>query len=506
MPRLREIPRALGEQVLDATRVLFPWVSTGISSIRGWSGWRFGLHFWPTSHPALEGTVVNYDYCRQLYMNSGQNALGASFAKPIVDLQVAFMGLPRAATDNEAETEFLNECLQDFWADEIQQLFRDGMRDSKVVVKLLRPDIFDPLMTVDEAEHGVLEIIPPDLVEFERNPRNKKIIERAVIRRRMLFVTNKGSVSQGIDPTTEEHDVLEIIDRQRYSFYDQNEDKFLDELGAANSWGFVPLLEAYNEYDAALQGGISEFETVIPFINAFHDVLTQSLQAHSYHSTPKVVLKLHDITPFVKNNFPEAVDPATGQITPRGQISWQGREILFVATDEEITFLEARSILGDSKVLLEFLIDCIFIASQTPEWAFMRVDSGSANSDRNAQTVPFVKKVNRKRKNFQKPVQELCKMILASRDLVPTRPRISWEAIRVDDQVVQMQAFQQLVMGLEVARQRGEISDETYQSMLRQFLPVMGSNASEKSEPDPTPQISQGRPVPVQGGPQGRNE
>jgi hypothetical protein len=65
-------------------------------------------------------------------------------------------------------------------------------------------------------------------------------------------------------------------------------------------------------------------------------------------------------------------------------------------------FLEAQSVLGDTKTLLEFLIDCICIASQTPEWAFMRVDSGSANSDRNAQTVPFVKKIERKRRNFAK--------------------------------------------------------------------------------------------------------
>jgi hypothetical protein len=262
----------------------------------------------------------------------------------------------------------------------------------------------------------------------------------------------------------------------------------------------VPLLEIYNEWDGSLQGGVSDFETVIPFINAFNEALSQALTAHRYHSTPKIVMKLHDITPFIKNNFPEAVDQETGQIIPRGEISWQGREILFVSTDEDITFLEATSILGDSKVLLEFLIDCICIASQTPEWAFMRVDSGSANSDRNAQTVPFIKKVERKRRNFQKPIQELCKMILASRDLIPTRPTISWDAIRVDDQMVHMQAFQQLVMGLEVARGRGEISDATYQNMLRQFLPVMGANQSETSEPDPAPQPA------IAGGPQGRNE
>jgi len=499
MAKLTEIPRIVGEQFADFSRTLLPWFSW--TSVRGmWSGVRFGLRFWPAPHPAMENTQVNYDYCRELYYTTGQAPYGSGFAKPIVDLQAAFIGIPRASTDNEAETDFLNECLSDFWSDELQQLLRDTMRDSKVVVKLTRPDLFDPLMTVDEAEHGVLEVIPPELVDIERNPTNKRIIERAVIHRKMLFVTEPGSVAQGQDPITEQHEVLEIITRERYTFFDQTTSEWLENYAAANPWNFVPLLEIFNEFDGSLQGGISEFETVIPFINAFNDALSQALQAHRYHSTPKIVMKLHDITPFIKNNFPEAVDPETGAILPRGEISWQGREILFVSTDEEISFLEAKSILGDSKTLLEFLIDCICIASQTPEWAFMRVDSGSANSDRNAQTVPFIKKVERKRRNFQKPVQELCKMVLASRDLIPTRPKISWEVVRVDDQFIQMQAFQQLVMGMEVARGRGEISDATYQNMLREFLPVMGTNQQESSEPDPVAQPA------ITGGPQGKNE
>jgi len=514
MPKLSEIPRIVGEQVTDFSREI--WSVLNFSGVRGWFSWsRIGLKFWPTGHPALERTQVNYDYCRSLYYTSGDNAYGASFAKPIVDLQVGLVGTPIATTPDETVTEFLNECLSDFWTDEIQQILRDSLRDSKVVVKLCRPDLFDPLMTVDESEHGHLELLPPERVQIERDPSNKRVITRATIHHRMLFTTDEGSIQNGQDPITEEHDVLEVIDRTSYQFFDQTTNTMLTNFNADNTWGFVPLLEVWNEWDSSLQGGISEFETVIPFINAFNDALAQALQAHRYHSTPKVVMKLHDVTPFIKNNFPEAVDPDSGQIRARGEISWQGREILFVQVDEGIEFLEATSILGDSKVLLEFLIDCISIASQTPEWAFMRVDSGSANSDRNAQTVPMLKKVERKRKNYQKPVQELCKMILASRDMIPTRPTITWEVVRTDDQVIQMQSFQQMVMGLEVARQRGEISDETYQNMLRQFLPVMGSNKQEFTPPPPDPQLQlppggpgspQATKTPIQGGPQGKNE
>jgi hypothetical protein len=65
-------------------------------------------------------------------------------------------------------------------------------------------------------------------------------------------------------------------------------------------------------------------------------------------------------------------------------------------------------------------------------------------------------------------------------------------------------------MGLEVARQRGEISDETYQNMLRRFLPQMGTNAAEFNPPPELPALGPGQPAnqppPIRGGPQGRNE
>lgn len=487
MNRISNFMTTASEQMLGW--IQWPWVT--FSDLRGkWTGQKFGLRFWPATHPAAEGTEINYDLCRSLYRNDSEMALGSAFAKPIVDLQVAFVGLPTVSMSSEATANFLNECIHKFWQNEIQQMFRDSMRDSKVIVRLSRPDVLDPLMTLDEAEHFTIECLPPERVDIERNVANKRIIERAAIHHRMVFIVDEGSISDGRDPRVEEHDVLEIITRERYSFYDQNEDRFLDNLAAANRWGFVPILEVFNEWDSSMQSGSSDFETVIPFMRAFHDVLTQGLQAHAYHSTPKITMKLMDIAPFIKNNFPEVVDPETGGIKPNGEISWRGREILFIQEGEEISFLEAKSVLGDTKVLLEFLIDCICIASQTPEWAFMRVDSGSANSDRNAQTVPFVKKIDRKRLNFTKPLQELCKMALAASDVIPERPGLSWGMIRADDQVVFMQAFQQLVMGLEVARSRGEISDETYQNMVRQFLPVMGSNSSERSEPD-QPQIPQ---------------
>jgi hypothetical protein len=504
MTRTTEIIHNAAEQFGDVTRSFFPWWSS-ISGIRGlWSGQRLGLSFWPKPHPATEGSEVNYDALRSIYRNDGEMALGTGFAKPIVDLQTAFMGLPTASTGSERTDEFLNASITEFWADEIQQMIRDTIRDSKTIVRMHKPDVLDPLMTLEEAEQCSLEIIVPERVDIERNARNKRIIERAVVRHKMVFVIEEGSITDKRDPRIEEHEVLEYITREKFAFFDQTDNVWLDSLGASNRWGFVPLLEVFNEWDSAMQGGQSDLETVIPFMRAFHDVVTQGLQAHGYHSTPKIVMNLADIMPFIKNNFPELIDETTGEVKQHAEMTWRGREIIFLQTDDEVSFLEAESILGDTKLLLEFLIDCICIASQTPEWAFMRVDSGSANSDRNAQTVPFIKKVERKRINFTKPIQDLCKMAMVIQDVIPVRPKLTWDVVRPDDQIVLMQAFQQLVMGLEVAASRGEISDETYRKAIREFLPMMKAAGIEAADAkrNVVPQLPpapQDQPTPVVG-------
>jgi hypothetical protein len=472
------ILRKVGEQVTDLTRYIFP-ARIG-NSIRSWLPRAFTFSFWSDRRPT--SSQVNYTFTRELYRNEGSMNLGSGFAKPMIDLQVGFIGIPVASTEDESMNDFLNECLNNFWVDEIQQMFRDSIRDSKTIVRIQRPDILDPLMTLDEAEHCALEIIPPELVDIERDIRNKRVITRAVIRHTFLFVKDEGNPATGTDPTTEEHDVLEIITQQDYRFYDQTDDKWLTNMASSNPDGFVPLLEVFNEWDSALQSGQSDFESVIPFMQAFHDVLKQGLTAHKYHSTPKVVMKLTDVAPFIKNNFPEAVDSQTGEIMPHAEISWRGREILFLQQNDEMQFLEANSVLGDTNTLLEFLIDCICVASQTPEWAFLRVTSGTANSDRNAQTVPFLKKIDRKRRGFQKPIQDILKMALVMSNEIPVRAKLSWEMARVDDLVVEAQAFQQLVMGLEVAVDRGEISEETYMKMLKQFLPAMKSTTQERKD------------------------
>lgn len=138
----------------------------------------------------------------------------------------------------------------------------------------------------------------------------------------------------------------------------------------------------------------------------------------------------------------------------------------------------------------------------------MRVEAGSASSDRNAQTVPLIKKIDRKRINFTAPIQELCKMALViGLDAIPVKAQLTWGTIRADDEVVQMQSFQQLVASLEIAHQSGQITDETYLAMIRRFVPAAkgtrqeltaAKRQQEARAPEIQPQLGFGQ--------QGRNE
>jgi hypothetical protein len=462
------------------------FMSSSLGSFFPFSGIRSAFRvigrnpFWPKGHPRSEGTIVNYDLCRQMYRNSGEDGYGSAFAKPIIDLQVAFLGIPTVRLDDDNLEEHLNECLTDYWAADLQEMFKAAMRDSKVILRLRQPDILDPLMTLEEATHYQIECIAPERVEIQYSMRNKSVIEQVKIEHRMIIVVKEGDVETGLQAVEEEHDVVEVITRDSYRFFDKNTNTWMDDMRARNSWGFVPIMEVWNEWDSAIQGGQSDFESVIPFIKAFHDVVAQGLQAHRYHSTPKIKMKVEDVALFIKNNFASVWDETTGTVKDGASVDWSGREILFFNSQEDAEFLEAESVLGDTKTLADFLIDCIAIASQTPEWAFMRVDAGSANSDRNAQTVPFLRKIARKRINFQKAVQQLCKMALAAYGEIPYRAHVVWDQIRPDDRLVLAQAFQQMIMGLEVAAQRGEISDETYRETIREFLDRMHGDAYEE--------------------------
>jgi len=424
-------------------------------------------------------TRVDWDLARSLYRNDNPDYnLGAGFVKPIINLRVEYMDMPYVTSDDGNRDTFLNEAIHDHWVESLQQMFTGALRDSKAVIRFRQPRLDNPLFTEDDRIHGRVETVPPELVDITYDPSDPDLIERAVFTH-FIWIDERtdAEVLAGTLPRGSEHEVLEVVTQDDYRFSDKTDDKELVSWKTTNPWKFVPVWTAYNEYDTSIGGGQSDIESVLPFIKAFHDVLTQALQSHKYHSVPKAKFKLKDVTTFLVNNYPEVLDPDTGLVKAGASITWSGKEIFFFNTEEDADFIEATSVLGDSKTLLDFLIDCIAIASETPKWALLKMDAANPND---ASVKTFEKMIERKRKMFNLPIIMLCKMALAARGQSPVTVRVTWPTVNVDTLVSKGQAIQQIVMALDVAAQHEWIADPTVIQILSTMFPEISDSDTEK--------------------------
>lgn len=440
--------------------------------------------FWPTT-PSYVGTKISYDLTRQLYRNDNKTAsLGAGFARRIINSTVDFMELPRAASGDEIVDEFLNKCIGVYWRGEIQQMLRDACRDADTVVRVKRHDPNNKLVSAEEWESCYLEIIPPERcgIYYKQNG-DKWEIEIAYVRHETDEII-QSAIDSGrslMQPQVRQHVIIEEITPERFRYWDETEGKWLDELEQANAWGFVNLVEVHNEYDSALEGGQSDFESCLPFIMAFHDVMGQSLIAHKAHSIPKAKFKVHDMTQFIANNWPDSFDhdefgqPVLSSFS--GNISWKGTEVFFMEAEEDAEYMEVKSALGDSKTLLDFLLVCIAISSETPKSILM--DQTAQDAD---EMIPFSKKINRKRGFFTDPIQRICKMVLSINLMEPVKVPLTWDEITPDIALKKAQVLQQDVMSLEVAATRQVVSDRTMREHLRSSIPSMKSPQQEAQD------------------------
>ncbi len=443
----------------------------------------FRRTFWPTTS-TYAGTKISYESTRSLYRNDDKKVnLGSGICRRIINSSMDYIGIPRSSTGDEIVDEFLDNCLQNYWSNVILEMYRNACRDADTVVRVRRDDMDDPLVSADEWESCYLEIVDPEKCVIYYELGNKRRIEKAYIRHTVEEILEPAQISgRAITlPQVREHQIIEEITTTAYRYYDETEGIWRDELERPNSWGFVPLREVHNEYDSSLEGGQSDYEAPMPFIFALHDVMSQTLMAHKAHSIPKAKFKVNDMLSFLANNWPDAFEmdannrPIPG--TFNGNISWKGTEILFMESEEDAEFLEAKSVLGDSKTLMEFIINCIAITSEIPHVVLMNSITG-VNADVDDMS-PFVKKIHRKREFFGEDIQAICKMVLAINHMEPTKIPLAWIDLTPELALTKAQALQQDVMSLEVLATREVISDQTVRSTLRSRIPAMKSSTEE---------------------------
>lgn len=467
MPRVRQW---IGEFVgsLDVSRSL--WFTNSVSALRTF----FQRPYF--KRPAMDQTTVDYDLARALYRNDNPDYnLGAGFVRPIINLAVEYIGLPGVSSDDADTDKFLGECLER-WHVKLQEALRIIIRDSKCVIRYYQPNVTNKLMTEDDRRFGMVKVLLAEEVDLSFNPTDPDLVDRAVVTHFIEFdERTTEEVVIGTAPRMKVHEILEIVTPDAYRFFDKTVAKELESWRARNTWGFVPFWPGYNEYAEDLSGGISDIEPVLPFIQAFHEVFTDVLAAHKHHSIPKVKFNIKSVERFLKNNWPSLFDETTGQLKKDATVDWQGREIMFFEADEDASFIQAKPVLGDSKVLLAFLIDCICIAAETPRWALLAEEKPINEQD--ATAMPFQKKIARKRIEAREWLVMLCKMALVANGKTPRTVTITWPTIRLADLVDKGQAIQQIVLALDVAVTHEWIADKT-------AIKILGSLFDEVSAPD----------------------
>lgn len=484
------------------------WWGSGISILRS---------FFTTSlfrRSPMADTVVNYETARSLYRNdTAALRYGAGFVKPIIELRVEYMSLPTVSSEKGDNDSFLNECIRDYWAPQIQEIFRAAMRDSKTFFRYYQPRFDNPLFTAADKDHGCLEVVPPESVmAIVFDPVDKNMVLQVSMSHDIDIDTRtEQEVLEGFPPRMEKHQIIENITPDEYTYFDKTANVELTTWRTKNVWRFVPVWPAWNEYSADLGGGMSDIEPLMPFIQAIHDVIDQVLSAHKYHSIPKAKFNVKDVGRFIANNWPEVIEQSTGKIRQGAKIEWQGKEIIFFGPDEDGGFIEATSVLGDSTTLLDFLIGCICIIAETPRWALLIDDAAAHN---NASVARFEKMIARKRISFTEPLVMMCKMALAANNKLADTPRLVWPLVSIEDLVSKGQALQQLIMAFDVAATHEWMADDTIRKILAATFPEMNAPEIEKAlaafnkivEAAPAPASStQALPPPKPALPPGKN-
>jgi hypothetical protein len=440
---------------------------------------RAGFIGTPTT-PYLRDTRIDRDKVRGLYYNKDSSIGNGSFmVGAIVDGTADFIGMPEVTHADPALAAQVNNWIQNYWKSSFWQLYRNTIRDSDCWVRLRLP-FPNALVAVEEETICTLETIDSDRINAYYDPVTNQL-NRVEIETLVWVEDEKFDPSMigaaGARVYGREHRIIETITPDQFTYYDATTNQILEEYTTTNAWGFVPLIEFFNDFDSALHGGKSEVEQAYPFLVALHDLISQTRQIHAYHADPKVRFKLTDVMSFITNNWPESV--VDGKFT--GQVSWRDRDVFFMDAEDDASFIEATLSENSSVNLAEFLIDCICMAAEVTEGVLFRAHTEQQTTDTD-QFFRFKRKIERKRINFQDYLQQIFKMATKISTNAAHRMEINWPPISVSDLAAEGQAMNQIITAAEVANRAGVISKATYGNRVRRFFPGMKEATAEQQD------------------------
>jgi hypothetical protein len=420
----------------------------------------------------LDSSKVNYRMARELYDNIHEGyKLGAWGAKPVINTIVGFMGLP----DFTAVDESAQDVLDSFFLEnqsQIQQTHKNAIRDGDCWVWITREELGGTLYPEQDYQL-VYNIIPPEQIkQIVRDPLTGKPIE-------YIFEYWSEWVDEyGIKKRFK---ILDRIDAQRRitKFEDgQLPRNVVFEFGESkNPWGFIPIVQFSNNKETGAVYGKSELEPLEPFFKVYHDIMMSAIKGAKLHNTPRLKLRVKDVARFLQVNF--GVDDPVKFASEGRTIKLEGKElILLTGSEEDAEFVEASSVLGDTKDLLKLIFYCIVDVSETPEFAF-GTHTPSSHASVVEQMPVLTKKIERKRAQFEDSWKQLARIVLAM-ESKSTSVRfgshaisLTWEEVDPRDSKDVAQELSLVVEALEKAMRSSLISQKSAVDYLARYLDTM---------------------------------
>jgi len=166
----------------------------------------------------------------------------------------------------------------------------------------------------------------------------------------------------------------------------------------------LPVVHFANEREGRMLYGVSEYQSLYYLFANYHAVLAAAIKGNIFNSTSvPTVSGLKNVKQFLELNAQQETDE-NGKI--QYNLKWDANKMLVAGEGGKIDMLQATGTAGDAQIILNILFWLISQNSETPEFAFgTAVQSSKASVSE--QTPMLIKKAIRKQGQMEAPVRQL---------------------------------------------------------------------------------------------------
>jgi len=160
---------------------------------------------------------------------------------------------------------------------------------------------------------------------------------------------------------------------------------------------------------------------------------------------------------------------------------------LIFTNEEDASFIEVSSAIGDAVSLLELLFYCIVVVSEVPEFAF-GVHTPSSHASVKEQYPLLIRRVARKREMVTESWQQFARMVLAMHSQVTGKRfkdysvALAWDEVIERDEEQYARVLNLLTQAINTALMGGFMRMDAAVDLLSEYVDTMQGYVSDNEE------------------------